>query len=88
MIRDRALKTGGPELLREDYDTLCAEGIARAEAHRTALEEAEAEMAALMGLSVEEILPGMATDGLSGKRKRGYNEGPRLGDWSTGVRAG
>jgi len=79
------LKTGGPELLREDYDALCADSLARAEGHRNALDEAEAEIAALVGLDVDELLPGMAVDGFGGKRKRGYHEGPRLGDWSRGA---
>lgn len=83
------MKTGGTELLREDYDALCSESIARAEAHRTAQDIAEAEIAALFGLDVEELLPGMALDGLGGKRKRGYHEGSRLADWTHGaVRAG
>jgi len=85
----RALKTSGPDLLREDYDGLCAESLVRADAYRTALDEAEVEVAALVGLDVEELLPGMALDGLSGKRKRGYHEGPRLGDWAQGpIKAG
>ena len=85
----RALKTSGVELLREDYDALCAESSARAEAHRTAMEEAEVEVADLVGLEVEDLLPGMALDEFGGKRRRGYYEGPKLGDWSQGpVKAG
>ncbi|CAD6588985.1 MAG: hypothetical protein TREMPRED_005228 [Tremellales sp. Tagirdzhanova-0007] len=79
-----ALKTGGPELLREEYDALCADALARADANRTLLDEAEAEIAALVGLDLDELLPGMALDGLSAKRKRGYHEGPILADWTRG----
>ena len=82
------MKTGGPELLREEYDALCADALARADENRTLLDEAEAEIAALVGLDIDELLPGMALDGLGAKRKRGYHEGPILADWSRGVTAG
>lgn len=61
----------------------------RADAYRTVMDVAEAEVAALVGLDVEELLPGMALEGMDGKRKRGYREGPQLSDWTHGaVKAG
>jgi actin-related protein 10 len=76
------MKTSGPEIQREEYDTLCAESIARGENWRMMVEEAEVEMAALVGVEVESLRPGMALGDVEGGRKRGWRDDRVLGDWS------
>ncbi len=50
--------------------------------------EVEKEIAALVGVSVEDLRPGMAVEGMD--RKRGWRDGVSVGDWSMGmgIRAG
>lgn len=73
-----ALKTGAPEITREDYDTLCAESIARGDHYRSSLEDAE--VAEGVGISVDELRPGMALLGTG--RRRGWRDGVVVNDWS------
>lgn len=82
LIMCSALKTGGPEILREEYDTLAAESAVRGEQYRQHLDDAhsEAEVAAVVGLSLDELRPGMAT--LGSGRKRGWRDGAFLRDWT------
>ena len=82
------LKTGAPELLREEYDTLFSESIMRGEAF-LAEQEAKraefAEVAAAIGVELESLRPGEAVG--VGSRRRGWKEGTVVKDWSTmGVR--
>lgn len=78
----RALKTGAPEIIREDYDTQSLESIARGDHYRSTPEEAdaEAEVAAAVGISVEELRPGMALLGTG--RRRGWRDGVSIADWT------
>lgn len=84
-----ALKTGGPELLREHYDGLANESTARGEQYRAALDDADAEaqVAAAVGVEMADLRPGMAL--ASAGRKRGWRDGALLDDWTKlgGVRA-
>jgi actin-related protein 10 len=79
------LKTGSPEMTREEYDTLLGESIARGEAYRAEQAATEAEVAALTAIDLESLQPGEAL--YSGKRRRGWREGVRLGDWAKTVKA-
>jgi actin-related protein 10 len=78
----RALKTGAPEIIREEYDSRLSESLARGDHYRAALEEAsaEAEVAAAVGIDVDKLQPGMALVG-SGRR-RGWRDGVVVGDWT------
>jgi actin-related protein 10 len=78
----RALKTGAPEIIREDYDTQYSESVSRGDHYRTSLEEAsaEAEVAAAVGISVDELQPGMALLGTG--RRRGWRDGVTVADWA------
>jgi hypothetical protein len=40
------------------------------------------------GVEVERLRPGMAVDGFEGMRKKGWDEGRVLGDWTRVVKAG
>ncbi|EIW71696.1 hypothetical protein TREMEDRAFT_28085 [Tremella mesenterica DSM 1558] len=80
-----ALKTGGPEIFREEYDTICAEAMTRAEAWTNAQDEAQVEETA--GVELEVLGPGMALIGLEEHRKKGWSEVPRVSDWSRTVPA-
>ncbi|WWD20116.1 hypothetical protein CI109_104591 [Kwoniella shandongensis] len=85
-----SLKTSSPELLRETYDTLMATSISRGEAYRHELEASEVEIAATVGVSVDELRTGEALhDGRKLSRKRGWREGGPsvLGDWTRIVKA-
>jgi actin-related protein 10 len=77
-----ALKTSGPEIMREEYDMLVSESLARGEVWYEANDAALAEVAATAGLDLEEMKPGMAMQGLETQRKRGWDEGRVLGDWT------
>lgn len=84
----RMLKTGAPELLREEYDTLFSESIVRGEALIAEQEAKRAEMAeaaAAIGVDLESLRPGEALG--AGKRRRGWKEGVKVHDWSGGVKA-
>ncbi|GFZ50090.1 hypothetical protein JCM24511_07843 [Saitozyma sp. JCM 24511] len=80
-----ALKTSGPEIMREEYDMLVSESLARGEVWYEANDAALAEVAATAGLDLEEMRPGMAMQGLEAQRKRGWDEGRVLGDWTRGA---
>lgn len=69
-------------MIREDYDTLSLESAARGDHYRSTLEEAdaEAEVAATVGISVEELQPGMALLGTG--RRRGWRDGVSVADWT------
>lgn len=79
------LKTGAPEVLREEYDTLLGESITRGEQYLTDLKAAEVEVAALVGVDVEALRPGEALISGQGQRRRGWREGVVLKDWSRPV---
>lgn len=76
------MKTGAPEIIREDYDTQLLESINRGDHYRSALEEAasEAEVAATIGISVDDLQPGMALLGTG--RRRGWRDGVSVADWT------
>lgn len=93
-----ALKTGGPELLREDYDTIVATMSARGDiwkssnAEPVATEdddvndvEAADRQEVEVGVSIEDLGPGMALYG-GGARKRWWDVERKgaVGDWSRG----
>lgn len=84
------LRTGGPELTRETYDTLLATSLARGDAYRQELEEAYHDVAASIGINVEEQKAGEAVrDGRGLGRRRGWKDGRGVvGDWSRAVKAG
>ncbi|ORY34879.1 actin-domain-containing protein [Naematelia encephala] len=84
-----ALKTGAPEMTRETYDTLFAHSIERGESWLAAQETAERDVAALVGVNIEDLKPGMAREG-GLERKRGWKVGGEgiIGDWTRVVRAG
>lgn len=69
-------------MLREEYDTLTAEGLIRGEQYRRDMEdnESEAQVAAVVGISLEELRPGMALLGQG--RKKGWRDGVTMGDWT------
>lgn len=69
-------------MLREEYDTLSAEGMLKGGQYRSSLDdrESEAQVAATVGISLEELRPGMALSGEG--RKRGWRDGVTIGDWS------
>ncbi|KAK8849491.1 hypothetical protein IAR55_004825 [Kwoniella newhampshirensis] len=84
-----SLKTSSPELLRETYDTLMATSISRGEAYRDELEASAVEIAASVGVSVDELRTGEALNDESGLgRRRGWREGgvAVVGDWSRVIR--
>lgn len=87
MLIIRALRTGGPEMLREEYDTLVSEDYARGEAWTENVRAAEQEISALTGVPVDQLEPGMALIGIS-PRKRQWNGSGVLRDWARGVTAG
>jgi hypothetical protein len=79
----RMLKTGAPELLREEYDTLFSESIVRGEAFLAEQETKRAELAevaAAIGVDLDSLRPGEAVG--VGKRRRGWKEGAVIKDWS------
>jgi actin-related protein 10 len=78
MLTCRALKTGAPEILREEYDAQYAESIARGDHYRSLVEDEE--VAEVVGVSVDELRPGMALIGTG--RKRGWRDGVAVNDWS------
>lgn len=92
-----ALKTGGPELLREDFDTIMATMSARGDVWKTANAESmttdetgDAEAVERhepeVGISIEDLGPGMALHG-GGARKRWWDAERKgaVGDWSRGA---
>lgn len=82
------LKTGAPEMTREEYDTLLSESIARGEsfaADQAAHAQEMQEAAAAIGVDLESLRPGEALS--VGKRRRGWKEGVVLRDWTRAVRA-
>jgi hypothetical protein len=76
------LKTGAPEIVREEYDALYAESIARGDHHRASIEDARsgAEDVEALGISVDDLQPGMALLGTG--RRRGWTDGVSVNDWS------
>ncbi|OWZ68405.1 hypothetical protein AYX15_00819 [Cryptococcus neoformans] len=85
-----ALRTGGPELTRETYDTILSTSLARGDAYRQELKEAYHDVAASVGINVEELKAGEAVrDGRGLGRRRGWKDGKGVvGDWSKAVKAG
>lgn len=85
---NRIIKTGAPEILREDYDQLCNEDEERDLAFAAMIKESrQGEPDPKVGLELSELRPGMAT-GPMAKRKFGW-EPEVLPDWTTvRVRAG
>lgn len=79
----RMLKSGAPEMLREEYDTLLGESITKGEQYLADLEAAEVEVATLIGVDVASLRPGEAL--IAGQRKRGWKEGVVLRDWTRSV---
>jgi len=85
---DSMLKTGAPEVLREEYDTLLSESISRGEtfaAEQAAQLHELQEAAAAIGVDLESLRPGEALT--AGKRRKGWKEGVVLRDWTRVVRA-
>ncbi|WVR08245.1 hypothetical protein IAU60_005292 [Kwoniella sp. DSM 27419] len=84
-----ALKTSSTEMTRETYDTLVATSIAQGEAYKENLRSSEVEVAAAVGISVEELRAGEALNDQSGSgRRRGWRETVgSMGDWSGSIRA-
>lgn len=83
----RMIKTGAPELLREEYDTAFSENIARGEAFVAEQEAKSAGIvsaAAALGIELDSLRPGEAL-GLGGRRRE-WKEGVRVHDWSAGVK--
>ena len=81
LIQCSVLKTGSPEILREEHDTIISESIARGETYRTQLKEDEEEIMASIGVDVEMLRPGEAVNGHVGKRRRGWKE-EGIRDWT------
>ncbi|WVF68642.1 hypothetical protein IAT40_003412 [Kwoniella sp. CBS 6097] len=83
-----SLKTSAPELTRETYDTLVSVSLSRGEAYREELEASEVEVAALAGVSIDELKVGEALDDVAHLgRKRGWRDGVgMIGDWSRSVK--
>ncbi|WVQ75050.1 hypothetical protein IAR50_004659 [Cryptococcus sp. DSM 104548] len=83
-----SLRTGGPEMTRETYDTLIATSLARGEVYRVELEEAYASVAASVGASVEDLRVGEAVKDARGLgRRRGWRDGKGvIEDWSQTVK--
>ncbi|WVQ96180.1 hypothetical protein IAU59_003283 [Kwoniella sp. CBS 9459] len=83
-----SLKTSAPEMTREAYDTLLSVSLARGEAFREELEASEVEVAALAGVSVDELKVGEALDDVGHLgRKRGWKDGVgMIGDWSRSIK--
>lgn len=69
-------------MLREEYDTLTAEGLIRGDQFRRDLEDRDSEsrVAAVVGISLDELRPGMAL--LGEGRKKGWRDGVTIGDWT------
>ncbi|OCF46109.1 hypothetical protein I317_00199 [Kwoniella heveanensis CBS 569] len=84
-----SLKTSSPEMTRETYDTFLSVTSSRGEAYREELEAAEVEVAALAGVSVDQLGVGEALNDVGHLgRKRGWRDGVGLlGDWSRSVKA-
>lgn len=84
------LRTGGPELTREAYDTILSTSLARGDAYRQELKEAYHDVAASVGINVEELKAGEAVrDGRGLGRRRGWKDGKGVvDDWSKAVKAG
>lgn len=83
------LKTGGPEIIREDYDSAIADSVTRGEdyiAELKAEREKLGEAMAAVGLGMDELAPGMALAGLDSKRKRGWRAAA-VPDWSVRIPA-
>lgn len=97
----RALKTGGREILREEYDTISQSHSERGQVfHRKLDETAEAAAAMLAGstetgpssgvlpvqaVQIEDLLPGMAIGGAVG-RKRGWSADVHVSDWTRSIK--
>ncbi|ODO00748.1 hypothetical protein L198_03075 [Cryptococcus wingfieldii CBS 7118] len=83
-----SLRTGGPEMTRETYDTLLSTSLARGEVYREELEEAYASVAASVGASVEDLRVGEAVKDARGLgRRRGWRYGKGvIEDWSQTVK--
>ena len=97
----RALKTGGGEILREEYDTISQSHSERGQVfHRKLDETAEAAAAMLSGstetgpssgvlpvqaVQIEDLLPGMAIGGAVG-RKRGWSADVHVSDWTRSIK--
>ena len=84
------LRTGGPELTREAYDTILSTSLARGDAYSKELKEAYHDVAASVGINVEELKAGEAVrDGRGLGRRRGWKDGKGVvDDWSKAVKAG
>ena len=78
-----ALRTGGPEMQREEWHALQAEAARKGEQWRDDLDVAEAEVAALLGANIDELRPGEALGTVG--RKRGWRDSAELPDWSRGT---
>jgi actin-related protein 10 len=78
------LKTSGPELLREEYDTRVSDSLSRGATFHAAVKEERGQVPApQLGLALDDMLPGMAVGSLADKRKRGWTPSGGLGDWTT-----
>lgn len=84
------LKTGAPEIAREDYDTRMAESQTRGQGYVAVLTEERGEAPApAAGLALDDLAPGMAVGVLAADRKRGWAVSGAVPDWTTAsVRAG
>lgn len=79
-----ALKTSGPEVLREDYDARVTDSLSRGETFHELLQEARGdEPSPTAGLALEDLRPGMAVGILESQRKRGWTASGALPDWTT-----
>lgn len=85
LLTASALKTSGPEMLREEYDTRVTESLARGEAFAAAVKEERGDAAPPTdGIALDDLCPGMAVGALAQQRKRGWTPSGALGDWTTG----
>lgn len=75
---------------REAYDTILSTSLARGDAYRQELKEAYHDVAASVGINVEELKAGEAVrDGRGLGRRRGWKDGKGVvDDWSKAVKAG
>ena len=85
------LKTSGPAMLLEDYETQLSVSVSRGQAYRQQLEESEAELAATIGLDMNQLRPGEAMERVMReneylRRKRGWRDSV-VADWTRGVTA-
>ncbi|ORX37906.1 actin-domain-containing protein [Kockovaella imperatae] len=83
------LKTSGPAMLLEDYETRLSTSASRGQVYRQELEETRAELAASFGLSLDELRPGEAVNDVKReneylRRKRGWRDSV-IDDWTRGV---